>query len=271
MGLQLPGQYTANLPLAIEGSKADASPCHVVSAVVEGADVPFGRFMVFDAAGSTDRSVELADADERVLGVSMHSHNQDKAIPLPTGVAQVVTFTVGGTAADGDYVINVDGVDYTVTRSTTPATNDDIAAAFRALLAADTGFTADFAVGGATDAVIVTKNVAGSFSYGSSAPGTGTLVAALTTGGEADGVKQNEEFNLLRKGTIWMRPEDAVTPASGVHMRITANAGVGTALGAARGTADGGNTVDLSAFARWVTSSEGGRAGGLAKLEINLD
>ncbi len=74
----------------------------------------------------------------------------------------------------------------------------------------------------------------------------------------------------MSRGTIWVRPEDAVTPASGVFVRTTANAGVGTALGAFRGTDDGGNTEDISAFARWLTSSEGGAEGGLAQLEINL-
>ena len=125
--------------------------------------------------------------------------------------------------------------------------------------------------GGAGDDVVITRLEAGSFSVLTAITGGGTLVAALTTGGEPDGIRQNEEANILRKGTVWLRPEDAVTPASGVFVRIPANAGVGTALGAFRGADDGANTEDLSAVASWQTSSEGGADGALAKLVINLD
>ncbi len=282
MVLQTAGNYPEQLGLGIEGSFADTVKKVCVTGVNETEAMPFGRMVQFDAAGTIDRSVKLANAVERFHGITGFTHSQTKTGVELTGVAQVSTVTVAAVAlADGDtfritltYPDGSTSVHEIIRVGGVPADVNAVAAAMRLDINNDATASLLVVATGAAAAVIITSLEAGSFGVLTEivdGGGTPTLVHALTTGGEPDGIRTNEEANILRKGTIWLRPEDAVTPASGVFVRITANAGVGTALGAFRGADDGGNTEDLSAVAHWVTSSEGGADGGLAKLEINLD
>lgn len=81
------------------------------------------------------------------------------------------------------------------------------------------------------------------------------------------GVKPGVSFGVARTGVYYVMPETDVTPASGVHIRHTAN---GTEkFGAVRGTAESSDTVDASDFCRWV-SSGGPTSGQCAALEIML-
>jgi len=282
MAIQTAGDYPDQLGLGIEGALADMNGKKSVTGVNESDAMPFGRMVQFDAGGTIDRSVKLSNAVERFMGISFFTHSQTKTGVELTGVAQVSTVTVGVTAiADGDtWRITLTFPDGAVTvheivrAGAVPLAINDVATAMRADINGNATASQRVTATGAAAAIIITADEAGSFGVLAEivdGGGTPTAVHALTTGGEPDGIRQNEEANILRKGTIWLRPELAVTPASGVFVRITANAGVGTALGAFTGTDDGGNTEDLSAVARWVTSSEGGADGGLAKLEINLD
>jgi hypothetical protein len=71
---------------------------------------------------------------------------------------------------------------------------------------------------------------------------------------------------VLRKGRIFVRPEDAVTPTSEVHVRAVAT--VAEVAGAFRGTNDGTtDTIDITGFAKWHTSAG---AGEIAILEIDM-
>lgn len=235
--------YPALQGLGIEGAAAGMGPRDAVTGVNENEAMPAGRIAVYDSGGSGDRSCKLPDAaGQTVFGLTQFSQAME-SYDL-TGVAQVTTVTVGGTATDGDYVITIDIGDTgevittTVTRSTTPASNNDLGAALRAAIAANTDLIGRVGASGATTAVILTLTEPGTFVVTVSAPSPGTLTAALTTSGEADHIPMNEAANLARKGEYWCRPETAVTPTSGVFYRYTANAGVGTALGALRGTAD---------------------------------
>lgn len=80
------------------------------------------------------------------------------------------------------------------------------------------------------------------------------------------GLKPGVHFGILRKGRIFVRTEDAVTPASEVHVRAVA---VDPEVkGAFRGTDDGADTLDITAFAKWVTSAD---AGEVAILEIDMN
>lgn len=83
---------------------------------------------------------------------------------------------------------------------------------------------------------------------------------------EQSGVNSGVTFDILRRGRIWVRPEEAVTPVSEVHVRAVA-AGAET-KGAFRATADGTDTIDITAFAKWRTSAE---ANELAELEIDMN
>lgn len=69
------------------------------------------------------------------------------------------------------------------------------------------------------------------------------------------GLKPKTTFGLMRRGFIWVLPEGAVTTASGVHIRALIGAGV--AVGGFLGAADGTNTRDITAFARWHSSGSG--------------
>ncbi len=87
------------------------------------------------------------------------------------------------------------------------------------------------------------------------------------------GLKPMVAFNILNKGRLWVRTEDAVTQASEVHVRCVTGGsnGYGAAgaesAGAFRGTADSTDCVDVSAFCRWMKSAG---AGELAELEVDM-
>lgn len=76
-------------------------------------------------------------------------------------------------------------------------------------------------------------------------------------------------FGVLEEGDIFVLVEDAVTPASEVHVRaiIGGTNGYGAAgaenHGAVRGTADSTDCIDVTSIARFKTSAD---AGGIAVL-----
>lgn len=74
------------------------------------------------------------------------------------------------------------------------------------------------------------------------------------------GLKPDVSMNLLQKGRILVTAVDAVTPADPVRY-IVAGGGFQTA------SAGVGASVDISLFARWITSAG---AGELAVLEIDM-
>lgn len=80
------------------------------------------------------------------------------------------------------------------------------------------------------------------------------------------GLKPGVTFGLLRKGRIYVLTEDAVDPSDEVHVRAIA-AGNEVA-GAFRGTADGTDTIDITAFAKWLSAAG---AGEVAVLEIDMN
>lgn len=69
----------------------------------------------------------------------------------------------------------------------------------------------------------------------------------------SSGLQPGTTFGVCFQGPILVLPEGAVTPASGVHIRFSANGG-NTQPGAFTATADAGHTVDASAFCRWLTT-----------------
>lgn len=105
---------------------------------------------------------------------------------------QISTLTVGGTASDGDYVTTFtpsDGgaaVSITVTRATTPSTNTNLATAIAAAINASSAMLGVASASSASAVVTVTFRRPGiTYAITTSAPGSGTLVAATTqaTGG----------------------------------------------------------------------------------------
>ena len=84
---------------------------------------------------------------------------------------------------------------------------------------------------------------------------------------DAGGLKPTTTFGVGHSKPILVIPEDAVTPASEVHVRYSAN-GSNTQVGSFRGTADAGHTLDISAFAQWKSSSTG--TGTVAALTVNI-
>lgn len=77
------------------------------------------------------------------------------------------------------------------------------------------------------------------------------------------GVPQFRPANVLKKGRIWVKPEDTVTPAQAVNVRY-AGAGV---KGSFRGAAVASETAVLP-NAKWLTTTTS--AGQLALLDLNL-
>jgi len=83
------------------------------------------------------------------------------------------------------------------------------------------------------------------------------------------GIKAGVTFPVARKGRYWVAPITDVTPSSGVHVLHTL---VGSDLpGSIRGTADAGDSIDLSDCCKWLSSGGPTSAFGLyAVLEIAL-
>jgi hypothetical protein len=80
-----------------------------------------------------------------------------------------------------------------------------------------------------------------------------------------DGLRPGCTFDVLRVGAIIVRSEDAFGPSTGVHVRAVV---AGDEIkGSFRGADDGTDTIDCSAFCRWLTS---GDAGELGVLDINM-
>lgn len=77
------------------------------------------------------------------------------------------------------------------------------------------------------------------------------------------GVKPDVSLGVLRKGRIYVTAVDAVTPADEVHVRI---GGVGQ-KGSFQKAAVVGETIDITAFAKWCGSAG---AGGVVELEIDM-
>ncbi len=69
------------------------------------------------------------------------------------------------------------------------------------------------------------------------------------------GLKPLTAFDVLDIGDITVLVEAAVTPGDSVHVRATTNGGF-TVMGAFTPTADGAHTIDISKFARWMTSGD---------------
>ena len=75
-------------------------------------------------------------------------------------------------------------------------------------------------------------------------------------------IKRGRTMSVIEEGRFWVKTPDAVTDlTSSVYVRLTsADAGVFTP------TADGGNTLDVSAFCRWDSTAA---ADGLARVRMH--
>ncbi len=79
------------------------------------------------------------------------------------------------------------------------------------------------------------------------------------------GLKPGVMLNLLQKGRIWVTTEDACDPGDTVKVRAVATGN--EVKGAFRVAADSTDCVDISKFAKWITTAG---AGGVAMLEIDM-
>jgi hypothetical protein len=80
------------------------------------------------------------------------------------------------------------------------------------------------------------------------------------------GLKPKAQLNILRKGRVWVAVEEAVAVGGAVRVRHTASGG-NTAVGGFATTAEAAKTMDISKFARYLTSTT---AAGFALLEIDM-
>jgi hypothetical protein len=79
------------------------------------------------------------------------------------------------------------------------------------------------------------------------------------------GLKPGTTVNLLQRGRIYVTPEDDVDPGDAVKVRVVA-AGAEVA-GSFRAAADATDCVDISKFARWITTGSSTKP---AVLEIDM-
>lgn len=83
----------------------------------------------------------------------------------------------------------------------------------------------------------------------------------------SDGITPGTPFGLLKRGRVWVLPYTDITPTSEVHVQVIAN--TGHPVGTIRGTADTGKTLDITAFAKWLTTATVA-SGNPAKLDIDF-
>ncbi len=83
------------------------------------------------------------------------------------------------------------------------------------------------------------------------------------------GIKPKMTVGTISRGRVWVIVESAVVIGNGVHLRCIANGG-NTTLGAFAPAADGVNTKDCSAFARWLGPSQSYAGILVAPLEFDL-
>ena len=76
---------------------------------------------------------------------------------------------------------------------------------------------------------------------------------------------QKSAVNVLKKGRVWVKVEEAVTPTDPVFVRFASGAG-GTVLGSFRKTADTATAAQL-AGAKYLSNAA---ANGLALLELDI-
>lgn len=79
------------------------------------------------------------------------------------------------------------------------------------------------------------------------------------------GLKPKTTLKVLTRGRIWVQVEEAVTPLSPVKVRAVATGG--EVAGAFRDTADSTDCVDISKFARYLTTAG---AAGFAILDLDM-
>ncbi len=81
----------------------------------------------------------------------------------------------------------------------------------------------------------------------------------------ATGLKPDVVMTVLRRGVVWVKVEESVTPDSPVRVRAVATGS--EVPGAFRTSQDLTDTIDISSFARYLGSAS---AGGLVKLWIDM-
>lgn len=151
-------------------------------------------------SGQLDYSIEMRQALE---GQPEHAVNYDRLSFVNALTTQVTTLTVGGTATDGAYTYtatNPDGIvaSVTVTRATTPATNDDLATAIAAAINVSSQFVGIASATSAAAVVTVTFRRPLVYTNTTAAPAPGTLVAANTTSAGGSYIRVG---TFVKKGT----------------------------------------------------------------------
>lgn len=76
------------------------------------------------------------------------------------------------------------------------------------------------------------------------------------------GIKPKATMAIKKRGKVWVTVDEAVTPASPVRVRAT-----GATAGTFRTSAVAGQTVNMSSFARFLTSTTGA---GVVLLEFDI-
>lgn len=134
------------------------------------------------------------------------------------GQPQTNTLTFGGTPTDGDYSaefrnLDVDNIEVTVTRATTPSTNDDLAAAWHAAAIADADLVRLFIITVASAVVTVVSRENGeAFDLVVTAvTGPATLVSAVTQTASPGSLPMGVGVALTGNGTKEVAQPDGST------------------------------------------------------------
>lgn len=83
------------------------------------------------------------------------------------------------------------------------------------------------------------------------------------------GLKAGTQVLIKRRGHLWVQIDENVNDGDAVRYR-TANASAGVGPGCFRKTSVGGNTVDISKFARWIGTNLASNGYGLLEFDFTM-
>jgi len=251
--------YNLNTAKGIHGQKAD-SRFDLVESMQAVAAIPMGRGVI-------------------------KQYGSDVQCRLPRGNKVTITDDTGTWTAT-DLTINVNGKDYTYTYGVSKdASMAAIAAAIQADVAVNGVYSCAYVAGSHTITLlsrnvdlVVTVDVAaltGTMTISSIVATTtdSILGFALNKGFADQGLPggtgtveyaATEAVNVIRKGAMYVLPEETVTSDDAVYLRVVAN---GAKLPGMFGKSADSSKCVLLTGVRWV---EGGTTTTVAKLEINL-
>lgn len=247
--------YSVDMAAGIAGTFYDASMNDVLSRAAAGA-VPFGLGVVRHQ-GSPDKKTRTPKKNYVTLAFSADLVTGNSTVVTLNGAAlSAVPFNTDHLTTMNDIAAAIDAVAGIGSATVGGASNRSIF-----ITGTDIDVTVSAVVtGGASQATAsATYSTVDVFQGVSLLPAREQSLAGVVEYADTEAV------NVVIKGRMWVKVEEAVTPASNVYVRHTASGA--NVPGGFRASADTDKAFQVTSGARYLTSAS---AGGLAVLELNM-